>query len=136
MHSMHVLGWRPSQTDLALHSLHNWGGLAIIVLMLGRLALRLWVGVPTPGGGRKGLAARLARGVHFAFYTVLITEGVTGAIATYLWWPMSAAHVILFDALLVLVTIHVAAALWHKFVLKDAVMRGMGFKPFLGIWES
>jgi cytochrome b561 len=59
-------------------------------------------------------------------YAVLITEGTTGAVASYLWWPISAAHVILFKVLLALVTIHVAAALWHELVRKDAVMRRMG----------
>jgi cytochrome b561 len=39
-----------------------------------------------------------------------------------------AAHVILFKVLLALVTIHVAAALWHEFVRKDAVMRRMGLR--------
>jgi cytochrome b561 len=37
--------------------------------------------------------------------------------------------VILFKVLLALVTIHVAAALWHAFVRKDAVISRMGLKP-------
>jgi cytochrome b561 len=132
-HSMHSLGWRPNPTDLVLHTLHNRVGLAIIALMVGRLALRLWIGVPPPGDAARGLATRLAQGVHFAFYVVLISEGVTGAIATYIWWPMSTAHVVLFDVLLALVTLHVAAALWHEFVRKDAVMHRIGFSSFFGI---
>ena len=63
---------------------------------------------------------------------MLITEGITGAVASYFWWPISAAHVILFKVLLALVTIHVAAALWHEFVRKDAVIHRMGFKSING----
>jgi len=122
-HTYHRLGWRPSASDLLLHSLHNRAGLAIIGLMLARLALRLWIGAPAPMAALGSLAARLAQGVHFAFYAVLIAEGVTGAVASYFWWPMSAVHVILFDLLLALVTIHVAAALWGQFVRKDAALR-------------
>lgn len=110
-HSMHALGWRPSASDLVLHTLHNRVGLAIIVLMIGRLALRLWFGVPAPLGARGSLSARLAQGVHFAFYAVLITEGMTGAIATYFWWPISAAHTALFWTLLALFVVHLGGAL-------------------------
>ena len=125
-YSFHRLGWRPSASDLLLHSLHNRVGLAIIGLMLARLALRLWIGAPAPLAAKVRLAARLAQCVHFASYAVLIAEGVTGAVASYFWWPMSAAHVILFDLLLALVTIHVAAAAWGQFVRKDATLRRIG----------
>jgi cytochrome b561 len=54
------------------------------------------------------------------------------AVATYFWWPISAVHVILFKVLLALVTIHVAAALWHAFVRKDAVTSRMGLKAMNG----
>lgn len=129
-HGLHLIGWRPNPTDLLLHTLHNRVGLAIVALMLGRLALRLWVGAPAPEGASAGLAGRLAQGVHFAFYAVLITEGVTGAVASYFWWPISTAHVLLFKLLLALVAVHVGAALWHQFVRKDAVMRRIGLKAF------
>jgi cytochrome b561 len=126
MHSMHALGWRPSASDLALHTFHNRAGLTIVALMLGRFALRLWRGAPAPMIATGSLAARLAQFVHLAFYAVLIAEGATGAIATYIWWPMSAAHVAMFDVLLALVTIHVAAVLWRQFVLKEAALRRIG----------
>ena len=131
-HGLHVLGWRPSPVDLVLHTLHNRVGLGIVALMLGRLALRLLVGAPAPGAESGGIAARFAAGVHFAFYAVLITEGITGAVASYFWWPISSVHVLLFKLLLVLVTVHVGAALWHEFVRKDAVMSRIGFRAFLG----
>ena len=130
-HSMHSLGWRPSPTDLVLHTLHNRVGLAIIALMLGRLALRLWVGAPLPGSSSIGMASTAARTVHAAFYVVLISEGVTGAIASFFWWPISAVHVLLFKAMVGLVLIHVAAALWHEWFLKDRLVSRVGLRQVL-----
>lgn len=124
-HGMHMIGWRPSATDMALHMLHNRAGLAIVGLMVVRLALRLWVGGPLPGTARSR-STPLAGLTHAAFYVVLVAEGVTGAIATYLWWPISAVHVILFKILLGLVAIHVVAAFWHWVVLKDGTFERMG----------
>ena len=131
-HSIHlIIGQRPNPTDLLLHTIHNRVGLAIVALMLGRLALRLWAGAPLPGGATPGLATRLAQGLHAAFYAVLIAEGLTGAVATYFWWPISTVHVILFDVLLALVTVHVAAALWHAFIRRDGVVHRVGFRQLL-----
>ena len=124
-HGMHMIGWKPSPADMVLHTLHNRAGLAIVALMVIRLALRLRVGAPLPGVAR-GRSTRLAQVAHAAFYAVLVTEGVTGAVASYLWWPISAVHVILFKILLGLVAVHVAAAVWHALVLKDAVAGRMG----------
>ena len=133
-HSIHLIGQRPNPTDLVLHTIHNRVGLTIIALMVGRLALRLWVGAPLPGGSSPpGFTTRLAQGVHAAFYAVLITEGLTGAVASYFWWPISAVHVILFDILLALVAVHIVAALWHHFIRKDGVVGRIGLKQlFIG----
>jgi cytochrome b561 len=128
-HSIHLIGQRPNPSDLVLHTIHNRVGLTIIALMVARLALRLWVGAPLPGGsGPPRLTTRVAQGVHASFYAVLITEGVTGAVASYYWWPISAVHVILFDILVALITIHIAAALWHQFIRKDGVVGRVGIK--------
>ena len=128
-HGMHMIGWKPSPADMVLHTLHNRAGLAIIALMLVRLALRLWVGAPLPGAAGERLT-RLAQVAHAAFYAVLISEGLTGAVASYLWWPISAVHVILFKILLALVAVHVAANLWHSLVLGDGTFGRMGSGPF------
>ena len=132
-HSIHlVIGQRLNPTDLILHTIHNRAGLTIVALMFGRLALRLWAGAPLPGGSTPGPTTPLAQGVHAAFYAVLIAEGLTGAVAAYFWWPISAVHVILFDVLLALVTVHVAAALWHAFILRDCVVHRVGFRRLFG----
>ncbi len=124
-HAVHMIGQRQDPTDLLLHGLHLKLGLGLVALMVGRLALRLWIGAPMPGGTGSAWATCTARVVHAAFYAVLICEGLTGAIASYFWWPISLAHVIIFKILLALVTIHVAAVLWHALVLRDATLRRM-----------
>ena len=52
------------------------------------------------------------------------------------WWPISAAHVILFKILLGLVSIHVAATIWHTLILKDATLARMLTSRFLGRAEQ
>lgn len=127
MHSIHLIGQRQRPADLLLHTLHNRLGLALVAVMVARLAYRLWVGGPDTASSLSGRTARL---VHAAFYAVLITEGVTGAVASYLWWSISLAHVILFKLLLALVAIHVAAVMWHQFVLRDAALHRIGLGRF------
>lgn len=124
-HSLHMIGQRQNSTDLILHLLHNRLGLLLVAVMLARLAWRLWAGVPRGTLPAGGWPARLARLVHAAFYAVLVTEGASGAVASYLWWPASRLHVVLFKILLGLITVHVAAALWHQLVLKDGTLRRM-----------
>jgi cytochrome b561 len=135
-HTIHRLGQRQDPTDLMLHTVHIRLGLALVALMIVRLALRLWFGAPAPIEGTEGWSVSIARLVHAAFYAVLITEGVTGAIASYFWWPMSVVHVILFKVLLGLVSIHVAAAIWHTVILKDATLARMMTTRFLGRGEQ
>ena len=57
--SIRLIGQRPSPTDLVLHTLHNWVGLAIGALMPGGLALRLWAGAPAPGNAAGAFTVRL-----------------------------------------------------------------------------
>lgn len=112
-HQPHLIGQHPSGFDLLQHTIHNRVGLLIVGLMILRFGLRWRLGVPPPivseGAGR----ASAARIVHHAFYAILVLQGVTGAIATYFWWPMSAAHQLLFKVTLALATIHVLAVAYH-----------------------
>ena len=125
-HTMHMIGQRQDPADLVLHTMHNRLGLLLSAVVVFRLAYRLWAGAPVPGsdGAAGSWASRTASLVHLAFYAVLICEGLAGAVATYLWWPMSVVHVALFKGLLALVAVHVAAVLWHH-LCGEAVLRRM-----------
>lgn len=127
-HAIHLIGARQSPFDLLLHNLHTRVGLGLVALMVFRLVLRLWLGAPALEAG-PAWTSRTARLVHAAFYAVLILEGLTGAVASYFWWPVSSAHVILFKVLMALVTVHVAAVLWHTLVLKDGTLGRMNLRP-------
>ena len=123
-------GTQPDPTDLLLHAAHNYTGMFIVLLMVTRLALRWKLGAPEPlpAAGSRRMARfqqGFAQALHLAFYGLLIAQGVTGFIASYLWWPASTAHVILFRALFGLICLHIAGAMWHLFVTGDATMQRM-----------
>jgi cytochrome b561 len=99
---------KPDPWDLFLHSVHNWLGLAIFVIVMLRLALRLRYGRPGWSTAMPRWSHRLATGVHAAFYVILAAQVLTGAIASFVWWPISAVHRWLFIALLLTIGLHLA----------------------------
>lgn len=119
---------RPDPLDLLQHTIHIRVGLVIIALMVIRAGLRWRFGAPEPLVGLTSWQINAAKAVHFALYATILAQGITGAVAIYFWWPVSAAHVVLFKVLLGLIVLHIAAALWHQFFLKDG-----GLRRILGI---
>lgn len=124
-HQIRLIGQRINSSDLTLHLLHNRLGLLIVALMGLRLLVRWRYGAPEPLSDPRTWAARLASAAHWSFYALLIAQGITGAIATYFWWPISAAHVVLFKIFLALLAVHVAAAFWRTFVKRDGALARM-----------
>lgn len=105
---------------------HMGLGLLILFLALWRLALRHEHGAPPPPAGEPFWAVPLAKGVHGAFYAVLIALPVTGALA----WALASAglaraHEALRAVLLALVAVHVGAVLMHQLVWKTGLMARM-----------
>ena len=134
-HTVHMIGQRQSPADLVLHAMHNRLGLVLTALMAVRLVYRLWAGAPSPIARRASRAwTRVAAStVHAAFYAVLICEGAAGAVASYLWWPASALHVVLFKVLLALLGLHVGAVVLHHLSGSAALGRmGLRWVPALG----
>lgn len=103
--------------------LHIVAGVLIGLLALWRLSLRLTRGVPDEGAGLTGLAAR---GGHLAFYAILMLAPVVGLVA---WFGGSETagdlHGLVKPVLIVLIAVHVLAALWHQFWLKDGLLLRM-----------
>jgi cytochrome b561 len=124
-HQVRMIGQKISASDLTLHILRNRLGLLIVALMGLRLLVRWRQGAPAPLSDQRSWEARLASAAHWGFYALLIEQGVTGAVATYFWWPISAAHVVLFKVFLALLVVHVAAALWRTFVKRDGTLARM-----------
>ena len=109
-HAYRPLGKPADPFDLTLHSVHTRVGLLIFVLVALRLLLRLAWGAaewlqPLPMWRRQ-----LSSTVQYGLYGVLLGQAVTGAVATYLWWPMNTAHKALFWALVALLAMHLAGA--------------------------
>jgi cytochrome b561 len=107
-HHVPPFGVPPDPWDLLLHTIHNRLGLAILLLVAIRLCLLLRYGKPEWSFAVPRWKLRLATGVHAAFYVILAGQAATGALASYVWWPISVVHRWLFIALLCAIALHLA----------------------------
>lgn len=112
-------------TNLA--SMHYYFGLCILALVLVRLALRITTGVPSKPK-TNGMLDLLARLTHWLFYVLLIIVPVTGLLGYYLGDPYGEWHTLAKPVFIALITLHVAAALYHQFWRKDGLLMRM-LKP-------
>lgn len=105
--------------------LHVGVGIAVLVLTLLRFGLRLTQGVP-PSVPGPALQVRAGEALHYLFYFMLLATPITGLLAQYVdmrtFGEIHAANKPIFILMIVL---HVAAALYHHFVLKDSTLRRM-----------
>lgn len=141
-----------SPQKLKLYSWHKWIGVSIALLALVRITWRLWHPAPALPSGMRRWEQHVATGTHVLLYMLLLAVPVTG-------WLMSSAsgfpvvyfgvlplpdlvakdkaladtlklvHYALNKTLLVLVVLHVAAALKHHVLDHDDVLTRM--LPFL-----
>jgi cytochrome b561 len=111
-------------TDLFLANTHIWAGLAILALVVLRIALRLVRGAP-PLGESGRVTAMLAKATHLAFYGLLVAMPVTGLLDYYAGLPTGEIHELGKPLFIVLIALHVAATLWHQFVRHDGTLRRM-----------
>lgn len=104
---------------------HILPGVLILVAALWRLALRLTQGVPAAPQG-PAWQRLAAEGVHWALYGVMIALPLSGMVA---WFggieAAGAAHQLFKMMAIVLILLHVVAALYHQYVLKDGLIRRM-----------
>lgn len=105
---------------------HVMGGILILIFALWRLVLRQTRGVPAPPKAEPAplrLAAHLG---HLALYALMIAMPLSGMAAWFGGIAQAAeAHEVMKVALLALVAVHVLAALWHQFWLKDGLLLRM-----------
>ncbi|MCB1677063.1 MAG: cytochrome b [Halioglobus sp.] len=127
--------------------IHMSMGIAIGLFMVLRLVTRLAAKSPPPAAtGRSGLD-RLARAVHVLLYLLvfaMVSTGLGTAATAGLFpivfegsgaplppdfsaYPPRAGHGFFAKLLIGLVLLHIAAALWHQFALRDGLMRRMWF---------
>lgn len=123
-HAAHM-GVTPSSFDLLQHNVHNYAGMLIGLLMGLRLLLRM-MRPPTPqlpASWRRRAAAAL----HHALYAAILVQAGLGFVTSYLWFGTAVYHVALAKMILLIVTIHFGAAVWHTLVLKDETLDRMIF---------
>ncbi|HSN51050.1 MAG TPA: cytochrome b [Woeseiaceae bacterium] len=136
----------PAKLDLFVW--HKSIGVTVLVLAVLRLAWRLGNPPPAPPGGTPGWERRLAAVAHWLLYALIFAVPLSG------WWVSDASrvpfkafflvpmpdfiatdralqeaaaevHEALTMTLLVVVIVHVAAALRHQLLLHDDVLRRM-----------
>lgn len=105
--------------------LHIVGGALVFLFALWRLALRARRGAPAPveGSAVQKLASKLT---HLGLYALMILMPVSGSFAWFGGVEAAAqTHNAMKLILLALVTLHVAATLWHQFVRHDGTLARM-----------
>lgn len=134
-------------SNLWLYALHKSLGLTLLVLVLVRILWHRISPPPAPLGGVAAWQSRLARGAHLALYALMVAVPVTGWLGSaatgldVVWWgwtvprvvPVSetlaggmfAAHGALTKALMAVVALHVAGALWRALGHGDGTVRRM-----------
>lgn len=105
---------------------HVAGGVLILALVIWRMVLKVRRGAPLPPAHEPSILQKIATGTHLALYLFTIVTVLSGGLA---WFgglrAAGTAHEIFKTVLLVLIGLHVAGALYQKFVLKSDVMARM-----------
>ena len=142
---LYMEGLPLSPAKLQLFSWHKWAGVTVFLLLLIRLAWRVTHPPPALASTQSKRAQTLAQDGHLALYGLMFAVPLSG-------WLMSSAkgfqtvwfgvlpipdlvsrdqqlgdllqqlHWALNMALIALLAGHVAAALWHHFILKDGTL--------------
>jgi cytochrome b561 len=135
----------PAKIDLLLA--HMSIGMTILLLMAIRFVVRLRTARPARATTGSSLLDRLAPITHYGFYgavLLMVASGFSTAIlaglnrsvflhsgeplpVNFRAYPTFVAHASLALLLIILIALHVLAALYHQFVRKDGLFRRMGF---------
>ena len=119
-HNLPPLQFRPAKSDLILHQVHTYTGMAILALIAVRIFLRLICSEPSRPPMPVSLD-RLRIAMQVLLYFLITSLAVTGMIATYFWFPIAALHKPLFWIFITAVVFHISAAIWHLFRWNDAI---------------
>ena len=102
-------------------------GVAVLVFVAWRLVLRVTRGVPHAPAGTKRLLKLAGDAGHIALYALMIAMPVTGLLTFYGGIEdLGEVHGEVLKSLLwALIALHVAAAFFHHFFLKDGLLNRM-----------
>jgi cytochrome b561 len=116
-------GATPSNLDFAVSIGHYWFGIAILALVLVRLGVRLTQGVPPRAVATPTWMDWAAKLVHLAFYLMLFAMPVLGLLTVYVSDSFGDIHKLGRPVFVILIAVHVVAALFHQFVRRDGALR-------------
>jgi len=106
--------------------LHVAGGVLVLLLVLWRMMIAMRKDPVPDVTGTTPMMAFASKATHWALYGVVVLTVMSGLGA---WFGMielaGDVHEILTSAIIALVGLHVAAALYHQFYLKDGLMLRM-----------
>ncbi|MBY0574227.1 MAG: cytochrome b [Undibacterium sp.] len=137
-----------SMTKLKLFNWHKWLGVSIFFLVILRLFIRLSQGVPAYPDSMPRWEKRAAALSHLVLYVLMFAVPISGYLYTYAagipvvyfaWIELPALigpfpalklglkelHDNLTFSLLIVVLLHLAAALKHRLIDRDKVLQGM-----------
>ena len=131
-------------------SIHKQAGVLVLLFALVRLAMRANTSAP-PVLGALPLQRVAAHVMHVALYAVMLALPISGILMSQsagravelFGWALPAVvaqnealrdlikpiHEFIGNAVYFLVGLHLVAALWHHFVLRDETMNHMSLKP-------
>lgn len=135
---------------------HMGAGAAILVLMLVRLLVRSRTAHPPGASAGNPWLDRLAWASHRLLYVAVLGQAASGALmaletrlpavvyahegslpADFWAFPVRYVHYGFSRLLMVLIALHVVGALYHTFVIRDRLLRRMGFgRRRMGVVQS
>jgi cytochrome b561 len=135
----------PQKSDIL--RVHMSGGVLIVALMVIRFIVRMSTSRPAGAPTGYPLLDRIAPMVHYAFYLLVLLMAGTGVAtaivaglgeivfgpsgaplpSTLMMYPTFVAHVFFATLLVGFIILHVLAAFYHHFVIKDGLLRRMLF---------
>ena len=136
-----------SPDKFQLYGLHKSFGVFVLMIALTRLIWRWSNPTPGPTGGTKPWQHTLAQLVHYGLYALMLAMPLSGYIMSVasgydvalfgmkvpslvahnpdLAKAARQAHTLISQAIMGLVGLHVAAALWHQLIRKDRTLTRM-----------
>ncbi len=145
---VYMSGLPMSPEKFQYYAWHKWAGVTAFVLVCVRLAWRLVHPAPALPGSMTALSRVAAQAGHVALYGLMVAVPLTGWLMSSakgfqtVWFgvlpipdllgrdkelgdALTQVHVALNWTMVALVAGHVAAALYHQFVLRDGTLRRM-----------
>ena len=105
-------------------SYHVWAGVTLLAIVVLRLTLRATTGAPAPA--QTGVQSRLAGLVHWVLYAMMLAVPLLGIAAWFVGIDQAAdLHVLVMNAMMILILGHSGVAILHQFVLRDGLLNRM-----------